>query len=143
MARTSALGHWLKSSKGKGKQRVASGDAHAVGKGGSQGCDVMGVKKVKRDGQIWTARAGIWTGALGLSVAVDLTGNPFVVKISFASRLILHLQARFSTGQYPSITSGLARSSQAWWLHRVLWCSPGTPGRTTLRRRTSRGGISR
>lgn len=81
MARTSALGHWLKSSKGKGKQRVASGDVHAAGKGGIQGIDVMGVKRVKRDGQIWMVRAGIWIGALGLGVGVDLAGKFFAVRI--------------------------------------------------------------
>lgn len=80
MARTSALGHWLKSSKGKGKQRVASGDIHAA-KGGSQENDVMGVKKVKRHGQIWMARAGIWICGLGLGVGVDLAGELFMVKV--------------------------------------------------------------
>jgi hypothetical protein len=81
MARTSALGHWLKSSKGKGKQRVASGDVHAAGKGASQESGVMGVKKVKRDGQIWRVRGCIWIGALGLSVGVGLAGKPCVVRI--------------------------------------------------------------
>jgi len=80
MARTSALGHWLKSSKGKGKQRVASVDAHATGKGGSHESGVMGVKKVKRDGQMWRVRGSIWTGALGLGVGVDLAGT-FLMKI--------------------------------------------------------------
>lgn len=81
MARTSALGHWLKSSKGKGKQRVASGGVHAAGKGDSQETGVMGVKSMKRGGQIWMVRGGIWVGALGLSVGVDLAGKPFAVKI--------------------------------------------------------------
>jgi len=36
----------------------------------------MGVKKVKRDGQIWSVRGGIWVGALGLSVGVDFAGEP-------------------------------------------------------------------
>ena len=80
MARTSALGHWLKSSKGKGKQRVASGDVHAVVKG-SQETGVIGVKKVKRDGQIWMVRGGIWIGALGLSVGVDLAGKHFIAEV--------------------------------------------------------------
>lgn len=79
MARTSALGYWLKSSKGKGKQNVASGSVHGAGKGGSQETGVIGVKKVRRDGQIWMVRGGVWTGALGLSVGVDLAGKPFVV----------------------------------------------------------------
>jgi hypothetical protein len=80
MARTSALGHWLKSSKGKGKQRVASGDVRVVGKGSSQEVGVMDVKKVKRDGQIWVVRGAIWIAALGLSVGVDTAGKPFVVE---------------------------------------------------------------
>lgn len=77
MARTSALGHWLKSSKGKGKQRVASGDAHAVGKAGGQETSVMGVKRSKTDGQIWVVRGGVWVAALGLSVSVDVAGSIF------------------------------------------------------------------
>ncbi|KAF9651998.1 hypothetical protein BDM02DRAFT_3090013 [Thelephora ganbajun] len=77
MARTSALGHWLKSSKGKGKQRVASGGMHAVGKGSSQETGVMGVKKAKRDGEIWMVRGGIWIGTLGLSIGVDSAGSIF------------------------------------------------------------------
>ena len=81
MARTSALGHWLKSSRGKGKQRAASGGTHAAGKDGSQETGVMGVKKVKRDGQIWIARGGIWIGALGLSVGVDLAGELLATEI--------------------------------------------------------------
>ena len=80
MARTSALGHWLKSSKGKGKQRVASVEVHASGKGGGQESGVMGVKKVKRDGQIWRARGCIWVGALGLGIGVDSAGMPFATK---------------------------------------------------------------
>jgi len=79
MARTSALGHWLKSSKGKGKQHMTSGDAHAAGKGGGQKTSVTGVKKVKRDTQIWMVRGSIWIGALGLSVGVDLAGKRLVV----------------------------------------------------------------
>ena len=78
MARTSALGHWLKSSKGRGKQRVASGDVHVTGKGGGRERGVMGVKKVKRDGQIWTVRGGLWISALGLGVGVDLAGESLV-----------------------------------------------------------------
>jgi hypothetical protein len=81
MARTSALGHWLKSSKGKGKQRVASGDVHAAGQGASQESGVMGVKKVKRDGQIWRVRGCIWISALGLSVGVGLAGKSCAVRI--------------------------------------------------------------
>jgi len=80
MARTSALGHWLKSSRGKGKQRVASGAVHAAAKGGGQETGVIGVKKVKRDGQIWMVRGGIWIGALGLSVGVDLAGKSLAVE---------------------------------------------------------------
>ena len=81
MARTSALGHWLKSSKGKGKQRVASGGMHTARKGDGQETRVMGVKNVKRGGQIWMMRGGIWIGALGLSVGVALAGKPFAVGI--------------------------------------------------------------
>ena len=81
MARTSALGHWLKSSKGKGKQRAASGGVHVAGEESSQVTGVTGVNKVKRDGQIWVVRGGIWTGALGLSVGVDLAGKPFVEEV--------------------------------------------------------------
>jgi hypothetical protein len=81
MARTSALGHWLKSSKGKGRQRAASGGVHATGKAITQKTRVIGVKKVKRDGQIWMVRGGIWFGALGLSVGVDLAGEPFVAEV--------------------------------------------------------------
>lgn len=73
MARTSALGHWLKSSKGKGKERVASGDSHTFRKGAG----VVGVKKAKRDGQIWIVRGSVWIAALGLSVGVDVAGKPF------------------------------------------------------------------
>jgi hypothetical protein len=79
MARTSALGHWLKSSKGKGKERVASGDIHAIGKGRSWETSVMGVKKVKRDGQIWMVRGGVWIAALVLSVGVDAAGEAFTI----------------------------------------------------------------
>ena len=75
MARTSALGHWLKSSKGKGKQRVASGDLHAVGNGSGQASGVMGVKKVKRAGQIWGVRGVIWIGTFGVAVGVNLAGK--------------------------------------------------------------------
>ena len=75
MARTSALGYWLKSSKGKGKQRVASVDVHATGKGGGQESGVMGVKKAKRDGQIWRVRGCVWTGTLGLFMGVNLAGT--------------------------------------------------------------------
>lgn len=75
MARTSALGHWLKSSKGKGKERVASGDAHVVRKGGGQETGVMGVKRSKADGRIWVVRGGVWVAALGLSVSVDVAGE--------------------------------------------------------------------
>ena len=81
MARTSALGHWLKSSKGKGKQRVASGGVHTAGKEAVQGSRVMAVKDVKRDGQIWMVRGGVWIGALWLSVGVDLACKPFAVEI--------------------------------------------------------------
>ena len=81
MARTSALGHWLKSSKGKDRQRTASGVIHAAGKEGSQETGVMGVKKVKRGSQIWMVRGGIWICAFGLSVGVDLAGKPFVAEI--------------------------------------------------------------
>lgn len=80
MARTSALGHWLKSSKGKGKQRVTSGGVRTAGKGAGQETAVMGVKDVKRDGQIWMVRGGIWIGALWLSVGVDLACKPFAVE---------------------------------------------------------------
>ena len=76
MARTSALGHFLKSSKGKGKQRVASG-THVAGKVSGQETGVMGVKKVKRDGQIWMVRGGIWIVALGLSAGVNSASKPF------------------------------------------------------------------
>ena len=86
MARTSALGYWLKSSKGKGKQRVASGDSFTVLKGSGQETSVMGVKKVKRDGQIWMVRGGVWIAALGLSVGVDVAGKPFVMKAHPALR---------------------------------------------------------
>ena len=82
MARTSALGHWLKSSKGKGKQRMASGDVHVAGKGKGHETGVMGVKKVKRDGQIWMVRGGIWTAALGFSIAIDVAGKPFTEMIN-------------------------------------------------------------
>ena len=81
MARTSALGHWLKSSRSKGKQRVASGDIYTAGKRGGQETGVMGVKKVKRDSKIWLVRGGIWIGALGLSIGVDLVGKSPVVEI--------------------------------------------------------------
>lgn len=81
MARTSALGHWLKSSKGKGKQRAASGGVHAAGKESRQETGVMGVKKVKRDGQIWVLRGSVWMGALGLSVGVGSAGKPPVAEL--------------------------------------------------------------
>lgn len=81
MARTSALGHWLKSSKGKGKQRVTSMEIHATGKGGGQESGVMGVKKAKRDGQIWRVRGCIWIGALGLGVGVDFAGKYLAAEI--------------------------------------------------------------
>ena len=68
----------MKSSKGKGKQRVASVDVHASGKGGRQESGVIGVKKVKRDGLIWRVRGCIWIGTLGLSVGVDSAGESFV-----------------------------------------------------------------
>jgi hypothetical protein len=80
MARTSALGHWLKSSKGKGKDRVANTNFPAVGQGRGQEPSVMGVKKVKRDGQIWATRGGVWIVTLGLSVGVDVAGMPFFVE---------------------------------------------------------------
>ena len=75
MARTSALGHWLKFSKGKGKERVANGDLYSSGKGKSRSTTVMGVKKVKRNVQIWLLRGGIWITALGVSLGVDVVGQ--------------------------------------------------------------------
>ena len=77
MARTSALGHWLKSSKGKGKERVASGDSHTVRKWSGRDTSVMGVKKVKRDGQIWILRGGVWSVSLLSSVGLDVAGQAF------------------------------------------------------------------
>jgi hypothetical protein len=81
MARTSALGHWLKSSKGKGKERVASGDSHAVREGSGRDISVIGVKKAKRDGRIWMLRGGVWVAALGLSLGVDVAGETFAVNV--------------------------------------------------------------
>ena len=81
MARTSALGRWLKSSKGKGKDRVASADSFPFRNGSRQESSVTGVKKVKRDGQIWMLRAGVWITAFGLSVGVDVSGNLFALEI--------------------------------------------------------------
>ena len=92
MARTSALGHWLKSSKGKGKERVASGDVHIVGKGRGQETSVMGVKKVKRDGQIWMARGGVWIAALVLSVGVDVAGKAVTTEKRPSLQDSTHLQ---------------------------------------------------
>ena len=60
---------------------MASGDMHTAGKRGSQQTGVMGVKKVKRDSKIWVVRGGIWIGALGLSIGVDLVGKSPVVGI--------------------------------------------------------------
>jgi hypothetical protein len=81
MARTSALGHWLKSSKGKGKTTCRKRWRPCHREGITQKTRVIGVKKVKRDGQIWMVRGGIWFGALGLSVGVDLAGEPFVAEV--------------------------------------------------------------
>jgi len=130
MARTSALGHWLKSSKGKGKQRVASGDVHAAGTASGQETDVMGVKKVKRDGHIWVVRGGIWIGVLALTAGVNSAGKPFVAISPLISVFSMSSQAQFLTGEYPSTVFGLAGLSQALWSRRVLWHLPGIRGRT-------------
>lgn len=81
MARTSALGYWLKSSKGKGKERVASGDSHFIRKRAGKDASVMGVKEVKWNGRIWMVRGGVWVAALGLSAGVDIMGELSVVKV--------------------------------------------------------------
>lgn len=59
---------------------MASGDAHAVGKGWGQETSVMGVKGSKTDGQIWVVRGGVWVAALGLSVSVDVAGEPSLAR---------------------------------------------------------------
>ena len=73
----------------------------------------MGVKKAKRDGQIWRVRRCIWTGALGLGVGVDLAGESPMVKIILVLGLMLPTQVQFLIGEYPSATFGSARLSQA------------------------------
>lgn len=87
MARTSALGYWLKSSRGKGKGRVTSGASHTVRKGTGQETSVMGVKRVMRDSQIWMVRGGVWFAALGLSVGVHASGKIFDERLSLTSGL--------------------------------------------------------